>query len=84
LTAVRVSVKLFPKLHRSDLDLEEETRNGPRWGLSESGSVYIQLCSTPPSWLQFSLHLGVSHQFSSVFFVCLLETFLAFFISLGI
>jgi hypothetical protein len=44
----------------------------PRWGLS--GSVCIQLCCTPPSWLQFSLHLGVSHPFSSVFFVCLLET----------
>ncbi len=44
----------------------------PRWGLS--GSVCIQFCSTPLSSLQFSLHLGVSHQFSSVFFACLYET----------
>jgi len=37
----------------------------PRWVFW--GSVCFQLCSAPPSWLQFSLHLGVSHQFSFVF-----------------
>ncbi len=46
----------------------------PRWGLS--GSVCIQLCSTPPSFLQLSLYIGVSHQSNSVFFVPVPSTWL--------
>jgi hypothetical protein len=48
----------------------------PRWGLS--WSVCIQLCSTgtPPSCLQLSLHIGVSHQSNSVLFVLVPSTWL--------
>ena len=46
----------------------------PRWGLS--GSVCIQLCPAPPSCLQLSLQLGVSHQSNSVFFVPVPSTWL--------
>ncbi len=47
-----------------NLDLAEELPMAPLGPLREC--LCIQLCSTPPSWLQFSLQLGVSHQFSSV------------------